>query len=388
MAALAYFKLIAGFAAGLLFAAGLYFLVQPGQPLQTLGPGCVGCHLRTSLKFDGPAAAALSKGTHPVRVRAEDPAILRSAECSGCHKKVHASWRASAHGRAFTNPIFRHAFERDRKAWCLNCHAPLWEPGADGPARAAEIASTPDDLALYAEGVNCATCHIRDGGIVGKTDYPPGAELFHPVRYDPGLRRETFCAGCHQFNFVHTLEPVALYEGDEHPMQNVHRELSDLGRADLSCVGCHYANGAHNLKSGEIERLRDKIKVVLNSSEAAGGYRTRLGLTMNGLGHHFPTGDLFRVLSFYIHDRSGAELFRYDFRKEVRVIDYALIADTTLKPAPGSTTATATVETTTRVRPARCLLVYRLQGAIEPEIAKDFEPGILREIVYDGPCAR
>ncbi len=420
---------------------GFFWLAQPGRPLQTAGPGCAGCHIRSALQWDGPAAAAFSKGVHalnPHRVfpggrtdatnagnshdsnrTANEDRKFRAAECLSCHAAAHATWADSAHGRAFTNPIFQHAFERDRKAWCLNCHAPLWDPRRDGDA--AQIAQSPDFSALYAEGINCVSCHVRKGEIHSATDYAqrPQARLFHPVQFDAGLERDAFCAGCHQFNFVHSLEPFAVYEGDEHPMQNVVRESRETNGAlyPAGCTGCHYADGDHSLKSEGVRQLREKLRIEIttlasrnsrtstqatpNASQAAGernvkaddlrassaGYSVRLDLSMPRIAHHFPTGDLFRILSFYIYDTGGREMYRYDFRKEVRVVDRAVISDTTLKPRPDQFGASAAVLAQVPRRPARCEIVYRLQGAIDPDIAEDFEdPGILRESVYDGSC--
>ena len=381
--------------------AGVYFSSRPGRPLQTLGVGCAGCHVRSLLAIDGPAAAALSKGVHPIA--AEQIATPRdAAQCLSCHQNTHATWSRSAHGRAFTNPIFQHAFARDRKAWCLNCHAPLWNPETDGDAP--EIAARPNLQKVYSEGVNCIACHVRDGEILGVTDYSKSnAQLFHPVRYDPGLARETFCAGCHQFNFVHELEPFAQYAGDEHPMQNVVAESAGTNGAlyPRGCIDCHYADGDHSLKSEGKWALRDKIRINLQTSAArepsgpdephaspgTEKFSVQLRIDVPRLAHHFPTGDLFRILSYYIHDARGREVYRYDFRKEVRVIDQAVISDTTLKPRPDQPGAGRVVTAIVPIKPARCRVVYRLQGAIDPDIAHDFEdPNVLYETVYDGGC--
>ncbi|MCB1171562.1 MAG: hypothetical protein KDK25_14545 [Leptospiraceae bacterium] len=388
--------------------------------LRSLGPGCAGCHVRIFLELDGPAASALSKGVHPIRRESlEHPYFeLHSEQCQGCHEQTHRSWQSSAHGRSFTNPIFQHAFQRDQKAWCLNCHAPLWQPDRMDPVR---IAREPDLQALYAEGINCVSCHVRDGQIVGPNDLSYKAEeLFHPVRHDPGLKSEDFCAGCHQFNFVQSLEPFAVYE-NEHPMQNTVAEFKRYRRAHEetgtdSCVACHFKDKGHDLKSGAEPDLSRKIELSIESetvwenrpsdfgppsgelprgpsarSQArplAGRIRIRWHVNIPQIAHHFPTGDLFRILSLYAYDSGGKEIFRYDFRKEVRVLDRHVLKDTTLKPKPGKTNAEGTVEAFLESIPARCEMVYRLQGNIEPRIAPHFEPGILRKVLYSGPCNR
>ncbi|MEQ8350786.1 MAG: multiheme c-type cytochrome [Leptospiraceae bacterium] len=365
--------------------------------IQGLGPGCAGCHLSVKLGLDGPAASGLSKGIHPVRKKLlEHPFFeLDSRECTGCHTKVHKSWNDSAHGQSFSNPIFQHAFKRDKKAWCLNCHAPLWEPDSMDPE---QIARDPDFRALYAQGINCATCHIRNGAIVGPTNFSGREEeLFHPVTYDPGLGRETFCAGCHQFNFVDKLEPFVVYANDM-AMQNTVAEFTEHRKTLPSnlkkqCVDCHFSP-EHQLKTAiqtsstpEIE-LTLKLERLYQKTEKTNNYRLTWSIQMNNLGHHYPTGDLFRILTLYAYDSSGNEVYRYDFRKEVRVIDRALVRDTTLKPEAGSMIARRNSEVFLSVPAKRCELVYRLQGSIEPKIHSEFETGVLRKTLYSGPCKK
>ena len=254
--------LLAGTLVGLLFLLG--FLASPVRKqiqsvesfhlpgkLRGIGPGCAGCHFNVKFALDGPAASLLSKGVHSMRQELlEHPFFTTASEdCVGCHSGVHDSWQQSAHGRSFTNPIFQHAFKRDRKAWCLNCHAPLWDPDTMDPEA---IASTPDMKSRYAEGVNCSVCHIRDGAIVGPNDYSGKEnELFHPVTFDPGLRSESFCAGCHQFNFVQELEPFVIY-ADDAVMQNTVQEFlqhqKTMPANSKGCVDCHFEPD-HNLAS-------------------------------------------------------------------------------------------------------------------------------------------
>ena len=393
--------------AAILLAAllgGGYYFSRPGRVLQRFMPGCVGCHVRVTLQLDGLAASRLSKGTHPVNLAKIRPlkglaredwqffseADLSGQTCAMCHPDQHQSWSASAHGRAFRNEIFQHAYKRDREGWCLNCHAPLWEPER---MDAVAIAERPDMQAPYAQGVTCVVCHLRDGQIVSGTDYSAKkSQLFHPVRYDPQFKKETFCAGCHQFNFIDAMHPVVVYEGDEHPMQNVVHEFQ-AGNGSLypdSCVGCHFYKGDHGLKSEGRSDLRQKMTIKLAWQEAAPTTPAtlQLALGMPHLAHHFPTGDLFRILSFYAFDAQQRQLLQYDFRKEVRVVDRAVVRNSTLKPAPDQHGALARLSFELPERPVRCRLVYRLQGTIDTEIEQDFaDPGVLYDVLYDGPCS-
>lgn len=362
------------------------------------GPGCIGCHIQVAFESDGEAAAGFSKGVHPVReeIIQHNYFDTQSMQCQGCHFEAHESWQSSAHGQAFTNPVFQHAFSRDKKAWCLNCHAPLWNPDT---MDAADIARNPDFTTPYTEGVNCVSCHVRNGQITGPNDHSDRQnELFHPVSYDPQMKSEDFCATCHQFNFVQELEPFVIYETENMPMQNTVAEYkhwkenyeSVTGKTAKTCTNCHFSEKDHGLKSDAKSDLKEKLIVDLKTEKGPGEnhYKLSFKIRLNNLGHHFPTGDLFRILTVYAYDRSGSEIYRYDFRKEVRVVDRKVMRDTTLKPAPGKLYAERAVAGRLYTEPVRCEIVYRLQGSIEPEIIHDFEPGILRQILYSGPCSQ
>jgi hypothetical protein len=66
----------------------------------------------------------------------------------------------SRHGQAWTNGIFQREYQQAPKPWCVNCHAPT-----DRAARAGWRAGDPR---LAAQGVSCATCHVRGGRLVAK----------------------------------------------------------------------------------------------------------------------------------------------------------------------------------------------------------------------------
>lgn len=122
------------------------------------------------------------------------------------------------------------------------------------------------------------------------------------------------------------------------------------------------------------------------AGRARGSYQLRAGVRVPNLGHAFPTGDLFRILSIYVYNDAGEELLRYDFRKEVRVVDRHLISDTTLFPGSHDSVGQRTLHFQLKQFPARCLVTYRLQGAIEHELLGHLPLTVLRRNFYDGPC--
>ncbi|MCB1173653.1 MAG: hypothetical protein KDK39_08815 [Leptospiraceae bacterium] len=442
----------------LVLAAGLHHLSGPGQILERFHPDCIQCHIKVSLHWDGMGAAAFSRGTHPVnaeRLRPFaqldavetarlDPEKSISAErCRMCHQKQHSSWLASAHGRAFENHIFQHAFQRDRLGWCLNCHAPLWKPDVQ-PLQ--DVLANTATGHLYKEGISCIVCHVRDGEIISNTDYSAKPwQLYHPVRYDPSFGSPEFCAGCHQFNFVQTsrpLHPFVHYESTGPAMQNVVHEFYAGGRElyPQGCLECHFENGDHSLKSGSEPRLGSRLRWQLvkrrsvgkpdpqvatrtarygrllkqaeglqnlsalrsfmqqnpnldgwpgqrNDADRPQGWLLGIHLQMPRLAHHFPTGDLFRILRFQAFNSQNNEIIRYEFRKEIRVVDRQLIQDTTLRPLSSQKGAGRLLLFSLPDEPVLCQISYHLQGNIEDEIKGEFQnPAELIEVLYKGDC--
>jgi hypothetical protein len=299
----------------------------------------------------------------------------------------YSTWKSSAHGRAFTNHIFAHAVARDRQAWCLNCHTPLWS----GETREVERiigylgnASGQEESMPWQldQGINCATCHIRDGHIIGsgrKARDATGAK--HEVKIDANLRSEKFCAGCHQFNFPAEVHPTIVYQSSP-AMQNVVEEHLSLRKleSDKRCADCHYRHADHSLHQLTYTDMREKFSVRV--WRIPGGIEYRIETPP--IGHHFPTGDLFRVMRLTIFDAQGNELLRKDFRKEVRVVDQALVSDTTLRPIKVGESAQATRRVALAGQAVSCTLTYHLQGNIEPTLAKE---GSLKPFIRElAPC--
>lgn len=336
--------------------------------------------------MNGIAASRLSKGSHPVNAQKIRPGeiSLDARECGRCHQDEYNTWRESVHARAFTNHIFAHAVQRDRDGWCLNCHTPLWSgKPADVENIIAWLAKSPSEKLKMPidleQGINCAVCHVRDGAIVGsgrKARNATGEK--HSVKVDPNLRTEKFCAGCHQFNFPAEIKPVVVYQ-HEPPMQNVVAEHLSLRKlpTDKRCADCHYRDADHSLHQVSREDMRGKFSIRVSRQP---GRREVISYTLKTppIGHHYPTGDLFRAVKLTFFDRQGKLVYREEFRKEVRVIDQELVSDTTIRPTKVGESAIAN-KTLTLPRPAeRCELNYHLQANIESTLEKE---GSLRPFI-------
>lgn len=353
---------------------------HPGVSVPTAITSCLPCHIRVKTETDGIAASRLSKGSHPINAEKLRPGKISvdARDCGKCHQFEYNTWSESVHARAFTNHIFSKALQRDRQAWCLNCHTPLWSGKEADVERiigwltksAGARAQMPAHLE---QGITCAVCHVRDGQIVGsgkKARDPTGKK--HEVLVNKNLRTEKFCAGCHQFNFPAEIKPVVVYQHSP-PMQNVVAEHLSLRKlySDKRCGDCHYKNADHSLHQTAATDMREKFQVEVKRKRGGKANQITYTIRTPPIGHHFPTGDLFRAVKLTLFGEGDKILYREEFRKEVRVVDQELVSDTTMRPVKvgESAVVSKTIELTERAK--RCELNYHLQANIEPTLEKE-----------------
>jgi hypothetical protein len=192
---------------------------------------------------------------------------LSARSCEPCHAAIVAEWRQSAHASAFDNSLFRASFRDEPRAWCVSCHAPLRQRD---------------------EGVGCASCHVRDGAILAPRPATAEAARAHPIVVEPRLSAE-LCAGCHQFNWPITTEPLRY---GPHPMQNTVAEWRKSG-SNRSCVDCHMAQG-HRMPGGhDVAFVKGALAVTVAPRPHG---RVQVALRSRAIGHAAPTGDPFRRL--------------------------------------------------------------------------------------------
>lgn len=238
-----------------------------------------------------------------LRVRAEDRKLSgTNAECAPCHKKVYDNWRNSRHRVAFTNELYHESHAREPSAWCVNCHAPLAEPG-----------SHPLDLKkrIQAEdGVSCNVCHVRAGKVIAaKKPKPARQTAAHDYTIEPQMAGAAFCESCHEFNFPSAdAKPEAgkNFRYSALPMQATHSEWKSSGFQNSPCQNCHlYADSpqSHRFPGGhDRQMLRQSLKVEAERYEDG---KLRIRIFSLGVGHAFPTGDLFRTLRLFLHDEKS-----------------------------------------------------------------------------------
>lgn len=233
---------------------------------------------------------------------------LSSDNCAACHSKEHQDWEKSRHRISYTNQNFLEGYVREKQDRCLHCHAPLKE-------QLHELKTSPE-LKLSHEGVNCVACHVREGKVVGSS--------FHEGKKTDFLKSPRFCAGCHEFDIN------AISDGQVHltPVnaQDTYSQWKKYQKAggEKTCQQCHMPEGRH-LFQGAHGKLNPPLKVSQISHDV-------LKIELVNIGHHYPSGDVFRRLSLEVMRNGKFVEIRSFQRKYVRDESFRIESDTTLEP--------------------------------------------------------
>ena len=260
-----------------------------------------------------------SSGTEPVVIDTSNPdAWVSASACAACHPSEHAQWSRSRHRTSWTNNLMQAGFVAEPLPFCITCHAPS-QP---------QIAEVMTNLEAYrqlgphgkqshhalqpilpephaAEGITCATCHLREGKILTAT---PEEKLPYWAPHDfisrPDAGGVTACASCHEFQI-----PV-MVDGALRLTENLMQSTVTEWRAwqartgsTKTCQDCHMPDCDHTMPGAhDRQRVRDALLV-----DVVGSPTTTITLTARGTGHAFPTGDLFRNLTLEVRPRRGAD---------------------------------------------------------------------------------
>ncbi len=222
-----------------------------------------------------------------------------SADCATCHAEVAAEWAQSTHHTAFSGALFQSAYKLEPEPACRNCHAPL--------AGATTVTE--------AEGVGCATCHVRDGAIVGLAgkDAPVAG---HPVVRTQALATAEFCAGCHQFGFLALARNRLPRFETAFLQQTTYNEWQQASAAGStpSCNPCHMqpvprTNGrlgrSHLFVARTPEMLARSVRVTADATTTGKSVEFHFAVHNAGVGHAVPTGDLYRRMDLRLFDPRG-----------------------------------------------------------------------------------
>ena len=186
-----------------------------------------------------------------------------SAGCSSCHAEAARGWAESMHHASFSNADFQAAYADEPLPFCRDCHAPGFRTGRPSAA---------------ADGIGCLDCHTvpsrhGDGGA-------------------PASRPSTVpCANCHDFSVAEGANSRGAGTLRARALQRTAQEHAASPFAATPCTGCHGA-GDHRFPGTRDPLRANPLRATLSATPAA------LTVTLHavGVGHAFPTGDLFRSL--------------------------------------------------------------------------------------------
>ena len=268
---------------------------------RVLGP-FLSDHWRLPVPAQGTAPPEFSQAESSL-----DPTV-----CGACHPKQHAEWQTSFHAAAYSPGFAGQLIEGElaqpfQLRSCQTCHAPLSEQQPYDSTLRDNAGYTPE---LRAQGIVCASCHVRAHRHFGpprRDDLPP---LQEPVPHGgfevrPEYGESRFCAECHQF-----FDDAGV---NGKPLENTFFEwqASTWAAEDRQCQDCHMPDRAHLWRGiHDREMVDGGVDVDLVPVDLGDETLSAALVVANvGVGHHFPTYTTPRVfLAIYQVDATGSEL--------------------------------------------------------------------------------
>jgi hypothetical protein len=242
----------------------------------------------------------------------EAEASLEPAVCGACHPAQYAQWSTSLHAAAFSPGFAGQLVEGALAAPaelrnCQTCHAPLAE---QQPFDAALQTNASFDAGLRAQGIVCASCHVRARRTFGpprRADLPPAPEPIPHGGFEvrTEFQESRFCAECHQF-----FDDVGV---NGKPIENTFVEwrASPQAAEGRTCQSCHMPDRAHLWRGiHDPETVRGAVDVDLVPLDLSGPQlEAALLLRNRDVGHAFPTYVTPRIfLAVWQTDAEGREL--------------------------------------------------------------------------------
>lgn len=254
---------------------------------------------RPALHLPAPATSSYVRGSRE----------RENARCVSCHAGIAREHDGSLHAQAFVEPSFQKGYAIEPVAFCRSCHAPEHVPSSE-----------PDTFAK-SHGVACVTCHVPDanGSIVTGEARERPSNAPHAI-----TRVENFgtraCTSCHEFAF-----PNAANLGEKGSMQKTATEHAGSAHADRTCASCHMPTNENGRRTHGFNASRDATLLAnaldVQATREKSGHLVFV-LSSRGVGHAFPTGDLFRRLVLRLKTARGVreQPFERSFRARRDVV--------------------------------------------------------------------
>jgi len=238
---------------------------------------------------------AIARQGPPPPELAPAQASLSARRCARCHAKQEREWTRSFHASASSPGVLAQLLPREAHAaagdfveGCQRCHAPLAEQNPLLPAGGTQFAKNHAySPSLRAEGINCASCHVRKWERLGPKKGPNHSLLSlvsYPLQELAIYERSDFCMGCHQ------LPPRTAVAGK--PRLNTYREWleSPYMRRGIQCQHCHMPNREHTWKGvHDPATFRQGIEVSATSRLVSNTLSITASVKNAGAGHFLPT---------------------------------------------------------------------------------------------------
>ena len=178
---------------------------------------------------------------------------LSAEQCGVCHIKHYEEWKLSTHAHAWTDLQFQSELKKESSPFmCINCHIPLQNQQEfiikgliDGDIyQPVKKKNRYFDKKLQQEGINCASCHVRNNTIIGPTGT---SKAPHKTIQDTIHLSEKLCISCHNANAFVTPTLACTFEtGDEWE--------SGPYFGNKNCISCHMAPIEREIVAGYGER--------------------------------------------------------------------------------------------------------------------------------------
>ncbi|MEM6318547.1 MAG: multiheme c-type cytochrome [Bacteroidota bacterium] len=179
---------------------------------------------------------------------------INATSCAPCHREHYDEWRLSTHSHAWTDLQFQAEIRKESSPFmCINCHIPLQNQQehivtglVDGDIYQPVKEENPHfDEELQQEGITCASCHVRDGAIIGAIG---SKKAPHKVVKDPDFLSEKMCLSCHNATATLTTTLVCTFEtGDEWKAGPYYGKKN--------CISCHMEEVERPIAVGHEKRI-------------------------------------------------------------------------------------------------------------------------------------
>jgi len=274
----------------------------------------------------------------PHQVVPEGLTSLSSKECGSCHKDHYEEWNTSTHSMAWKDLQFQAEIAKETSPYmCINCHIPLQNQQEyiitgleDGDLYKPIKHKNPEfDADLQQEGINCASCHVRDGAIISLT---VSNRAPHKSVQDKNHLSEQLCISCHNAVAVVTPELVCTFEtGDEWKagpfaetmncktchMPAIHRPIAEDAPERKSRM--HYFMGSgipklDGLKPKRLDGLVYEFLDMKSSYNVEDSVILKTEVVNKLAGHRVPTGDpeRFIITKLSVFNASNGQLVAVD----------------------------------------------------------------------------